>query len=660
MSKNVGIKHSFASRLTFWLFLMLLVALTPISWMTSHFLDDVANSQTRRVCENSLMAMKEKTRRQLSDVYVAVNNQVHEVEEHMDNLDELSKVLKRFVELNPQIYGSAVAFEPYYFKQHGKWMELYAMIDSTGNVQVKQIGGEGHDYFQAQWYQETKKSPRGYWSDAYYDDAGGKQAFVTFSVPLHDKDGHMVAVFDADLSLEELANYVEKMDSLNADPTIIKNHDDFMKYASHSFILDRNGAFITHRDKSKILKWNFFKMAEETPGIIDDGVCEDMKNNRQGYVQIDALGVPSHMFYMPVKIAGWTLATVVPNDYVHAASRKTSIIHNLLMVLAGILVMLVCLFTARRITEPLTRLAVSVDEVANGNFDASLPIVKHRDEIHMLRDSFEDMQHSLSQYMKDLEKTAASKAAIEKELKIAYNIQMSMVPQKYPPYPKRHDIDVYGHMTPAKSVGGDLFDFLLRDEQLFFCIGDVSGKSVPAALVMTVARKLFHGLSIHEDRPEMMMKYINNSIADGNDMNMFVTLFIGRLDLATGHLCYCNGGHEAPVLIGNGVSRLPVKPNLPVGLIPDMVFVPEEADIQPDTTIFLFTDGLTEAEDKDEKFYGIDRFLEMVKGLASKEDQMPQKLMKHTLESIHAFVGEAEQSDDLTMLAIRYFGPEQL
>ena len=199
MSKNVGIKHSFASRLTFWLFLMLLVALTPISWMTSHFLDDVANSQTRRVCENSLMAMKEKTRRQLSDVYVAVNNQVHEVEEHMDNLDELSKVLKRFVELNPQIYGSAVAFEPYYFKQHGKWMELYAMIDSTGNVQVKQIGGEGHDYFQAQWYQEAKKSPRGYWSDASSVDAGGTRAIVTCGVPLRESGGQMVSVLEGDL-----------------------------------------------------------------------------------------------------------------------------------------------------------------------------------------------------------------------------------------------------------------------------------------------------------------------------------------------------------------------------------------------------------------------------------------------------------------------------
>ena len=234
-----------------------------------------------------------------------------------------------------------------------------------------------------------------------------------------------------------------------------------------------------------------------------------------------------------------------------------------------------------------------------------------------------------------------------------------MVPSVFPPYPDRHDIDIYGHMTPAKSVGGDLFDFHIRNNQLFFCLGDVSGKGVPAALLMTVAKKLFHAISAHVDAPEEIMTYINNTIADGNDVNMFVTLFIGRLDLASGHLVYCNGGHDAPILVGDEVSSLPVKPNFPVGLMPDMSFQCEEANILPDTTIFLYTDGLSEAQDKDHNLYGRERIIEMISGLSAKEDQLPQRLTELTLESVQAFVGEAEQSDDLTILAIKYFGSEQ-
>lgn len=658
MSFLKGYQQSLAQRLSIRLFFMLLLALAPIGWLVGHLIDRVATSQTKHVCMSILEAMKQRTRRQISDVDVAVMNHVDQMEAQLDHPNQIETLLTRFVETNPQILGCGIAYEPYYFKEKGKWQEIYATCDSVGNINVRQIGSPSHDYLKAQWYLEAKKTVNGgFWSDAYYDKIGGRQAMITYSVPIHDAEGNVKAVFAADMSLDELSNFLEKMDSTNADSYAKHGLKNFRKYGSHSFILDDKGTFITHMDKSQILKRNFYKLATESADTTLDRIKDDMINDRKGYAQLDVSGKHLHVFYMPVKHAHWTILTVVPDEYVHYAARQIGFILGVLMLLASVLINLVCMGIVRRMIRPLKRLSTSANEVANGNFKASLPTLKHHDEVHDLRDSFEHMQHSLTKYMADLEETTASKAAIENELKIANNIQMSMVPSKYPPYPERSDIDIFGHMTPAKSVGGDLFDFHIRDEKLFFCIGDVSGKGVPAALLMTVTKKLFHSLTMHEDSPEVIMKKLNGAINDDNKMFMFVTVFIGVLDLETGHLSYCNGGHDAPLLIGEGILQLPVKPNFPVGLRPRVKFEAQEADIKPNTTIFLYTDGLTEAKDADKQLYGKERLMKLADNLLVK-DQIPKRLIEKTLESVTTFVGEAEQSDDLTLLAIRYFGKQ--
>jgi len=305
-------------------------------------------------------------------------------------------------------------------------------------------------------------------------------------------------------------------------------------------------------------------------------------------------------------------------------------------------------------TKPLSQFAASAGEVAKGNFDAPLPTIKTKDEIGQLRDSFEGMQHSLSRYMQDLERTTASKAALDSELKIASGIQRSMLPKEYPPYPDRHDIDIYGQLMPAKAVGGDLFDFYMRDEKLFFCIGDVSGKGVPAALLMAVTRFLFRNISSHEDSPDNIVTALNEALVDGNESNMFVTLFMGVLDLDTGHLLYCNAGHGGPMLIGAGIGSLPCDTNIPVGLKSGWKYSLQEVDIKQQTTIFLYTDGLTEAEDASHRQFGEPRILKEVRHLLDEKKHSPQTLITQMTETVRAFTGDAEPSDDLTMLAVQY------
>ena len=325
------------------------------------------------------------------------------------------------------------------------------------------------------------------------------------------------------------------------------------------------------------------------------------------------------------------------------------------ILLAVLLVWLVSWYGIRRATKPLKQLTTSANEVAKGNFDTVLPEVKHNDEVRLLRDSFANMQQSLTQYMEELKQTTASKAAIENELTIAHNIQMAMLPKIFPPYPNRNDIDIYGMLTPAKAVGGDLFDFYLHDNRLYFCIGDVSGKGVPASLVMAVTRSLFRNVSAHATEPHHIVRALNEAMSEGNESSMFVTLFVGVLELDKGLLHYCNAGHDAPLLISaDGGRELTCDSNIPVGVMPGWEFSLQETTLQPHTTIFLYTDGLNEAENGSHEQFQMEGIAQVVKSLQTEEAVSSQMLITQMAQAVARFVGEAEQSDDLTMLAIGY------
>ena len=260
------------------------------------------------------------------------------------------------------------------------------------------------------------------------------------------------------------------------------------------------------------------------------------------------------------------------------------------------------------------------------------------------------MQQSLKQYVKELTKTTALKATIEGELNVAHSIQMSMLPKTFPAFPDRKDIELYASLTPAKAVGGDLYDFFIHDEKLFFCIGDVSGKGVPASLVMAVSRTLFRNIAMHVDKPSHIAETMNVNISEGNEESMFVTFFVGVLDLQTGRLCYCNAGHNAPFV---QCSMLDCDSNLPIGVMPDWNFTEQEIVMAPGTTIFLYTDGLTEAENANQEQFGEERMTNVVTAQMA-DDASPQRLIEAMTDAVHQFVGETEQSDDLTMLAIKY------
>ena len=270
-----------------------------------------------------------------------------------------------------------------------------------------------------------------------------------------------------------------------------------------------------------------------------------------------------------------------------------------------------------------------------------LTFIAYRRSKHMKH--LEQVNRQLQQAYDQLEVTTKAKERIESELRIARDIQRRMLPHVFP---KRKDIDLYAMMTPAKEVGGDLYGYALLGDELYFCVGDVSGKGVPAALLMAEVTRMFRTLVDGHLTPEMIATRLNHALVENNDQGMFVTMFIGLINLKSGHMEFCNAGHNPPLLDG---QYMEVEPNAPIGLWEDLVYEGEEVDNMHGKTLFVYTDGISEAENSRKEQFGDERLQALL--------QQDLGSARQTSETIHKavedFVGEAEPSDDLTKMCIK-------
>ena len=661
--------RSFAKRLTWRIMLTLFIVMGIISAIIVCICWAITLTSVSGITDRQLEYKAKTVEQILTEVYVATVNTVPDIEDNLHRPDRMQGVMKRIVELNPHIRSCGISFRENYYPQKGRWFCPYAQRrDSDSIVILQTIGGLKQDYLNEAWFQEAMKAKEGYWSKPFFDGTDQKTPLVAYLVPIRDERDSTVAVLGVDLSLDYLADDISneffsfnsRKDGWSAEKNI------------YYFVSDSTGTYLVHPDKNRIVNQNYNDIAKLTDSPSDDYLGQILMKHESGHLMTDGRGndlvidgEKVMVNFKSLEHTPWTMFMVLPTFFVDVIFY---ILGGLLLffILIGLIVVF---FAGRRgikkSSEPLRQLALSANEVAKGNFDTHLPKIKSRDEIHQLRDSFENMQQSLTLYVNELRDTTAQKAAMESELKIAHDIQMSMLPKTFPPYPERDDIDIYGMLTPAKAVGGDLFDFYIRDEKLFFCIGDVSGKGIPASMFMAVTRSLFRNISAHVVLPEHIAYALNNALTEGNETNMFVTLFTGVLDLATGHLHYCNAGHNAPLLVGCDVEdsvphadpqvrELPCLPNLPLGIMGEFQFEAQEVDLDPDTTIFLFTDGLNEAENAFHEQFGDERIMEVANRLLAKREHQPINITYEMFQAVHNFVNGAEQSDDLTMLAIQY------
>ena len=649
-------KHTIAGRLTWRVVGTMTVVMTLILVLIFAFLWLIGAVILTDYHKASTKVFNEKINNVFSTVEVAVSNNMPEVEENINNESRQYFAVEHLLKLNPNIMGAAVAFNPDYEPRKGQPFSPYAYRDSSG-IHTKQLNTKEYDYLHQEWYTKPIELAKGTWSEPYIDKGGGEVMMITYSQPIINSKGEIYAIQTADIALGWLSELMQELDTTAFEGLTFFDLEENNAY--YSFIVTHRGTFVAHPDETKLLTQNLFDFLRDTRNpkalvhakeIIENGKTIEYFSFRDTNDRICL------MFLTKIEHTDWMMCTVVPfRDILYPASLLVGTF-VVLIIIGLIIVALISRSAIRRTTKPITLFADSADEIASGNFAAELPIIKTKDEMMRLHNSFETMQKSLIQQIEETKSANEEKGRIESELNIARGIQMSMLPKTFPPFPDRNDLEIFGQLTPAKEVGGDLYDFYIRDEKLFFCIGDVSGKGVPASLVMAVTRTLFRTISFKEAQPERIMFGINNAMADNNESNMFVTLFVGVLDLPTGRLRYCNAGHNSPLLKGEQrIGLLPCAANVPLGVMPDWKFNQQETSIDLNTCIFLYTDGLTEAENTECEQFQEERMIEVAQNASNK----PQHLIEQMFNAVHQFVGNAVQSDDLTMLAIQYTKPQE-
>ena len=361
-------------------------------------------------------------------------------------------------------------------------------------------------------------------------------------------------------------------------------------------------------------------------------------------------GIPCSCLYLTTE--GYYVVAVIPENEIVMQRDTSVLLSSSLMILVFIaLFVMIFLLVKKLVVNNINKVNNSLSKITEGNLNEVVN-VRSNTEFSSLSDDINATVSTLKQYI------AAAAARIDQELAFAKNIQQSALPSVFPPYPDRKDFSLYAAMDTAKEVGGDFYDFYLLDENdLAFLIADVSGKGIPGAMFMMTGKTVIRDYAERGDDPADVFINANNKLCDGNDAEMFITAWMGFLNTETGAVRFVNAGHNAPVLIRNGqASFITQKANLTLAAMEGIRYREQSLQLEPGDMLYLYTDGVTEAVDVNEELYGNDRLLSVLSADFGTGDEACEKVCREVKRDLDAFVGEAEQFDDITMLCLYFKG----
>jgi sigma-B regulation protein RsbU (phosphoserine phosphatase) len=576
--------------------------------------------------------------------------------------DSAMRIIEDIISSDNMIMGASVAFEPYFYPERGGHFMLYANLDSLNVLHRRCITDTiEYDYHRMPWYADARRTGHSVWSEPYYDEGCGDRLMTTYSIPLKDAAGKVYGVFTADVSLVELVSEINRLRTFDDDYTFVLTGKG--NYVAHSSWVDiddksimsrgehaRNAEAAADSQGSNSDSQGSAPAGSETTSDDLSAVGARMMRGESGMARITLNGEDMLVCYCPLQVADWSIGYACSYSSILASLNTFTLSTELGLLLVLLLLMLTVRWIIKRQMRPVEALTAATYTISKGDFNTSLPEITTNDEFHRLHDAFEAMQTSLKQYIKDLTEVTAAKQRISSELSIAHDIQMSLIPPVSRPtlYPQ---LQLGALLRPAKEVGGDFYDFLIRDGQLFFTIADVSGKGVPASLIMATTRAHFRMMCQVYASAETIVKKLNHALAEDNDTNMFVTMFVGVLNLSTYDFNFCNAGHNPAVMVNAEGSRLvEVKPNLPLGVIDDFDYQGQSTQLTPDTMLLFYTDGLTEAENPRHELLGEQ---EVVSLMAAARHLSVDEVIARLTARVERFADGAEQSDDLTMFSVK-------
>ena len=621
MKKPKSFSRRLSRRVTIFVAIIFVAQLVVVGLTSNKIIADEAAVSTRHMLHGTISEIELP----LGKIEIATGT-VAALISSMSDVNYAGMVMNRTVEVDSLICGGSVIFPT---AQGPKALMSYQ--DSTGTVHSYPLTGGWNDdswVCRALAYVDKVRAP--FWVEPYQAEGKRDLRVIAYCYPIYrvtGDDSVLYAVVSSELPVdwiehkcESLRPYPHSLTTIVCGNSIIGLHDSVI-------IAQIQTAFAEDKELQELQ--------------------EDMKQGVDSMRRIGSGTKLGYVVYGPLH-NGWMASVVCQYKEV---LRRSSLMHTNLLILGFIVIILlyiICRLVIRRLTTPITQLSDAALRMAKGDLNTQLPEIKSGDEMMHLHDSFVYMQNSITDYIDELKTTTAANERMESELNVARNIQMGMLRTDFPE-------NVAALLVPAKEVGGDLYDFVQKGEYLYFTIGDVSGKGVPASLMMAITRAGLRFVAGMEQTMDKLLERINVSVTDTNSNDMFVTLFMGRVNLKTRHMEYCNAGHN-PIIVVPPDSKpyfLKIKPNLAIGLFDDFVYQAESLDLAAGTRLVLYTDGVNEAERNDKSLFGNDRLLtwaasDLVRNTATTDKEVVDDLYK----TVQQFTEGNPQNDDITIMSI--------
>lgn len=572
------------------------------------------------------------------DIYIGdINGMLNEIEtmnsfvswqlaDHISDPDYISVINEKLMGYGSMVSGVSIAFMPDFYPDKGKYYSVRTLRDSKSGT----IASHTDDsYVSEEWFTDALQQSKAIWSEPYSSSDVG--LVTTYSAPLTDANGRIYAVLAIDVSL------------LNITERLSGKH---FYEGSYTVILSSGGVILSHPDESLLLrKITEYSASKEDKEFMQ--LSEEMLSGKSGIGEIRSEKAAA--IYGQVG-NGWSAAIICPAEDIFG----TTVRFQLLIILIALVAILVLYFVTRFIIDrtllPITEITYLAKNVAKGNFKAVISKVEGNNEMFHLNEALRNMLKSINDYISQLRTTTAANERFESELAIASNIQQQMLSTDFI---NDEEVDLFATLKPAKEVGGDMYDFLRVGRIIYFAVGDVSGKGVPAALYMAISRSLFHYVSEMSLSTNSIVSCINSSFFSSNDSNMFITMFVGRLDLDTRELVFCNAGHNPIIIISpDGKAKyIQAKSNMAAGVFEMFPYEKESIIVEKGSRLLIYTDGVTEAEDVKKNQFGEDKLIEFATSMSP--DTSSEVFVEKLSEAVREFAKDTEQSDDITIMSVR-------
>ena len=520
------------------------------------------------------------------------------------------------------------------------------------------------------WYKQAVEAGGVVFSDLEVDATTGEM-HVVCATPVYGADGEVAAVVGSDLFLHAMEAAVKGMAEeggyvwiVNADGHVIYSPNrDLVQLAESASAAD-----LRQSENKELAALAARAMA--------------------GGSGVEVVPVNGYDFYMlgeTIDTVGWTLFSAFPKDRVDQVEAtllgnydriteearetyktKNDQARHSTWILMGVLVVLLAggaVVLGKRIVRPLNRITKRIAELKGGDLEFKMEdTYKTGDEIEVLAESFANLSHKTLEYVEQVKTATAAKERIATELTMANRIQESMLPHVFPPYPDRKEFDIYATMNPAREVGGDFYDFYLLDEDhLCVVMADVSGKGIPAALFMMISKTILQSCAMLGQSAGAILAKTNEALCSNNQVEMFVTVWLGILEISTGRMTCANAGHEYPAVYSEAGNKeftlLKDKHGFVIGGMEGVRYKEYDFQMKPGDKLFVYTDGVPEATNGKLEMFGTER---MIRVLNELPDATPRDVLTTVKTAVDEFVGEAEQFDDMTMLCLQYKGPDKV